>query len=492
LAGRAAQSAGEIAVLYSDAGRARGIPLRGAALLLGSALLIYGANAIGLTMVLAVLALSAGLATLVFRFPSWAAVFFVAFVPVNRFVIQAAFHLAGLDDFARLAFLWRDGLMLVLLARVIWDALFSAAPRRILYVDILVLFFLLLSLVYLAYPGSFDTDLLTRVQGFRTDASFLVAYFVGRGLTLRPRHARWLVLAIIPGSLLVAAVAAWQFAAPAQANAVFDALGLRDARERGIAGVDLTRASSLLLGDLALSFYQIFLVALSSALFFEVRGVWRQGVSGGFVVGMIGTLALTITRSSILAAAVVVAVAALVSRAFRRFVVLSAVCGALGLVVIAASGLELEYLQRLGDPGEASAQARLIAASKSFDIAAENPLGQGLGTAGTIGQRYLGSGAITNESWYLQLLTEMGPLSAALYLAITVVIIIHALIAYIRLRQFWLRVLALSVGSGGLGFLVVSNFLHAWENTVLSMLFWLCAGIVVRAKQLEAQWQGAR
>jgi hypothetical protein len=33
---------------------------------------------------------------------------------------------------------------------------------------------------------------------------------------------------------------------------------------------------------------------------------------------------------------------------------------------------------------------------------------------------------------------------------------------------------------------VLGNFLHAWENTVLSIFIWLMAGLALRARSLEA------
>jgi hypothetical protein len=42
------------------------------------------------------------------------------------------------------------------------------------------------------------------------------------------------------------------------------------------------------------------------------------------------------------------------------------------------------------------------------------------------------------------------------------------------------------MAGGAVGFLVIGNVLHAWEVSVLSILFWLLAGIAVRADELEA------
>src|SRR6202023_669699 len=132
------------------------------------------------------------------------------------------------------------------------------------------------------------------------------------------------------------------------------------------------------------------------------------------------------------------------------------------------------------NPNESSTVAHENAFFRSLDIIKEEPLGRGLGTAGTIGQRFF-SQSITNESWYLQLGTEMGVVSPLTYLTMTVVVAVTCFAAYRRLQDTSLRILALGVASTSVGFLVVANFLHAWENTALSMLIWLYAGMPGRA-----------
>src|SRR5437867_9616924 len=115
-------------MLYQQALHHRTFRRRDIALLLGAAFFLFAANAVGATVIVAILALVAILGVIAFRMPVWTAVFFVAFTPVNRFVIQATFHIAGLDAFASIALLWRDALLAILCARMIYDALFSATP----------------------------------------------------------------------------------------------------------------------------------------------------------------------------------------------------------------------------------------------------------------------------------------------------------------------------------------------------------------------------
>ena len=122
----------------------------------------------------------------------------------------------------------------------------------------------------------------------------------------------------------------------------------------------------------------------------------------------------------------------------------------------------------------------------------EYPFGRGLGTAGNIGQQQLGGEGLTNESWYLQLGTEMGVWTMVLYFALVAAAGLFAAWQYIKVRDYWLRVLCLTVAATCGGMLVLGNFLHSWENTAQAMAIWLLVGIVWRARELDqsADYQG--
>jgi hypothetical protein len=200
---------------------------------------------------------------------------------------------------------------------------------------------------------------------------------------------------------------------------------------------------------------------------------------------MLATLTFTVTRSALLAIVPVLVLTAIFARSLGKMVTIVAVCAAIALSAAVVSGVDFAIAQQLFNPGEASARAHVDAAARSLVIIADEPFGRGLGTAGTIGQRFLQGGGITNENWYLQIATEMGVVSAGLYLVMIMLVIVGGIRTYLQLRDFWLRVLTLGVAGGALGFLIVGNFLHAWENTVLSMLVWMLAGMAVRAPDLE-------
>jgi hypothetical protein len=435
------------------------------------------------------------------RWPIATAVTFIAFTPVNRFVIMLVYHYSHSLILTKGVQVWKEAILGAILVRVAYDLLFTPDRKhKVLPVDILALGFVLVGVVYLVYAGPLDSDFFTRVQGLRADTVFLLAYFAGRGLHLNRARLRWIVVAIIPGTLLVAAVAVFQFLAPGIANGLFETLGYSDfvrfqgdigdqiaVRNRDIPGAEsLPRASSLLLGDLALSFYQVLTVSLAAAMFYGARRLRSVVMNGLFLALMFATLVMTLSRSAIASAGGAIALAAMVARSSGRVLVL----GALGLVatalIILSGYIKLTTVEAMVNFSDASSIKHVALIEQSLSLIVQYPLGRGLGTAGNIGQQLQGVDAITNESWYLQIGTEMGVIGMVVYLALVALVMIIALRQFLKVHDYWLRTITLTVAATACAMLVLGNFLHAWENTPLSMVFWLFAGIAVRAHSLEA------
>jgi O-antigen ligase len=243
-----------------------------------------------------------------------------------------------------------------------------------------------------------------------------------------------------------------------------------------------------MLGDLALAFYQVFMVAVAAAILFVSTSHRRRIWSGLFLFLMIGTAATTISRSAGLAIVPIVTVLGLLGLKRWRLVIVGLISATgVGIVLLAlADKLFLLWNLLSLDEGSAAGHGRLL--QDSLILIQQHPLGLGLGTGGTIGQRYVGVGSTLSENWYLQLASEMGILVAATFLVAIVVLGAQCLINYFRLKDLWLRRLSLMIVGTCIGFLIIGNLLHAWENTVLSMLIWLLAGIAVRAPELEREW----
>ena len=470
-----------------------------AALVLASLFLIavFGAG-LGLYATAAAVVLPVGL--LAVRWPTATAVTFIAFTPINRFVIMIVYHYSHSLLVTKSVEVWKEAILGAILMRVFYDVFFTPTRKhKVLPMDILALFFVAIGLVYLLYPGALNSNFLARVQGLRADTVFLLAYFAGRGLHLNRTRLRWIVAAIIPGAIVVAIVALFQFVEPTLANKLFEYLGYSDfvkfqgkigdsiaVRNRDLPGAaSLPRAGSLLLGDLALAFFQILTVSLAAAMFYGARRLRTIMLNGLFLALMLGALAVTLSRSAMASGAAAIALAAVPARALGRTLLFGAVALLLVVGVILSGYIKVTTVSALVNLGDASAVKHVAAIQNSLTLIVQYPLGRGLGTAGNIGQQQQGGQGITNESWYLQIGTEMGVLGMAAYLALVAIAMVVALRQFLKVHDYWLRTITLTVATAAVAMLVLGQFLHAWENTPLSMVFWLFAGIAVHAKDLE-------
>jgi hypothetical protein len=444
-------------------------------------------------------------AVLIWRFPAWAAVALVALVPVNRFLILLVFHFGHSRSITVLTQAWKDMLIAVLFARALDEIIMRRRPK-LHFVDLMVIAFMVISVLYLFYPGATGRVGFTdRLLGFRADSYFMLAYFVGRFIYFERRHVRWLLLSLLPGTALVAVIAAAQFAWSDWFNRFFERLSfsafingqggygeVEVIKDRGISGVNLPRASSLLLGDLALAFFSIFALAVAAAVFLTARRTRARLLAGGVSVMAIASIGFTITRSAALAAGVALIVMTIMTRRPARAGSVALVL-VIGVLFALVSGfVPLRAIDALTNPHEASVQAHGGAISTGVELIHEQPIGRGLGTVGTIGQRVFRESAVTTENWYLQIAAEMGLVQGMLFLAISVGTAIEAYASFRRVRDLSLSRVCLAVTGGSVGFLIVGNMLHAWEVPVVAMAFWLLAGVAVGARERDRDPDYAR
>jgi hypothetical protein len=331
----------------------------------------------------------------------------------------------------------------------------------------------------------------------------MLAYFVGRGMNWTPQRIRILLFSMVPSAVAVSVVAAWQAVLPNQANAAFDrlhfgtfiqSLGGSDEvviRTRDLAGTTLPRASSLLLGDLTLAFYMMFMIAMAAAMLYAARRPTAQVAAGAFLVAMLCTVILTVTRSAVMASGLSLVLITVLSRSYVRVLAVGTPMLCIGLAFFVVSGISGGSLKELVSAGEPSVRGHADAITISLQLIREEPFGRGLGTAGAISQRVSLEGGFTNESWYLQIATEIGILGALLFAINLIAATVIAFGAYVRVKHTELSVLTLMATGIGLSYIMVGAVLHVWDLTPLSMIIWLILGICVGAVDLDKKWSRA-
>lgn len=465
-----------------------------------AAWMIFFLLAAGLGRYLGGAALAAIPALIVWKRPYWGLLALVTVGIAHSFLMMLFLHMVGSTTLLRMAQLWKELLLAVLLARAAVHVFRTHQLPKLHWIDLGIVAFLAIGALYLIYPGSVpDMSLFAKAMGLRADAFFLVAYVVGRTIPLTRDQARNLLVALGAMTVIVGAVAIAQFAAPQLTNRLFNQLGFQEfmlvqrgdlavqesVRSRAISGIDLPRASSILLSDLVLSFFSLMTAPLALALFFTLERGRDRAMAYAFLAVATSLTFLTVTRSAIVALLPALALVAILSRRYGLLTFLAVQVVLAALLVAALTGVTPRTLQRVFSPDEGSVRAHIVAIQDSLDIVREEPLGRGLGTAGQVAQRLKPQGAITNESWYLQIATEIGIVPAVLYASILLGFGLAALRQYGRLSDPVLRGLTLGMGGGTLALGLVGLTLHAWEGLTISIIFWLLAGIVVRVEDLD-------
>lgn len=476
---------------------------------LGALVIIYLAASLGLFLYLAALAGAGVLAWAVWRWPMQTIILLVFLLPVSRFMSMLSFTFTDSDAILRLSQLWKDLVLVVLVMRMTHGAFQRRRAPRLLFLDILIGAFIVLTLLYTIYPGKVvDSPFIVRVLAFRQDGFYLLAYFVGRSLPLEARHLRFMLWSLIAVSLIMAVVAIVQWIMPIQMNALFDKLGYNEftqavgtpheielVRTRVFNEGELPRASSLFLADLGLAFFQLLTIPVAAALFFCSKNRPVQFLAGFFLLAMIGTLGLTITRAAIIAAVIALALMVVFSNSYLRasWTAVGVIC--MGILFVVVSGFTGAAFADLFSGEEASALAHTDLIESSSRLIAENPLGLGLGNGSHVS---ILAGSFTTaslppwatETWYLQIGLEMGVIAMILFTVLIVTATVQSFLAYLRVKDVGLRTLSLGTAGAGLGFILVAAFHPVWAAVQVAFLFWLFAGIAVRAPEIEKEWQG--
>lgn len=426
---------------------------------------------------------------------------------IHPFIMLLLFNLTGPGVVIKVVQAWKEVIVLIVLFKVIQQTLERRKAPQVTVVDALALLFLLYSGLYVLYPGSTDGDLsiVNRVFGWRADAFFLLAYFIGRGISISRGKLRAALVGFCVVSLVIAAIAPLQFMAPGVTNDLFASLGFNEyiefqrgddavvfaVRQNAIPGLLIPRASSLLLSDLALAFYMLLAVPVTGALYILVRGLLPKLAANLLVLLNVAAALLTVTRTVILALVPLLLVLFFRPRGVWLGALLAVQLVVAGLAGLYGAGYSPKLLTEVFSV-DSSVQGHFNALDDSIDILKHEPLGRGLGTAGQVAQRLATEGGTTNESWYFQLATEMGAPAMLLWLALGVALVVAALRRYAQVHDLWLKALCLGVACSMIGYLVASTTLHAWEGLATSIIFWLLAGFAISAPALDGAFARER
>jgi O-antigen ligase len=226
-----------------------------------------------------------------------------------------------------------------------------------------------------------------------------------------------------------------------------------------------------------------FAVAVERRLRSGLRG--RAGLLLLLLIG--AALILTQTRAALISARVVVflAVKHIEGRNSSRriqFAMIFAAAIVLALPAITATGLSERVTTTIS--GQQNATDHVQAFWNGVHAIEAEPLGHGVGTSASVGQR-LSYGFIIPENSYLQVGVENGVIAMVIFVALTIAVLR-------RLRRAATRAdLGTSaIRSAGLGLATGAFLIHTWNEFSVAWVFWGLAGAAIgiseRATEREA------
>lgn len=412
------------------------------------------------------------------RKPTMAIVLLVSALPFQHLVLAWALSLGVNIRIVSLARFWKDVIWVVLVLRLV-----MTRRKNWTRVDGMILVFLGLVCAYVIIP--LGPEPYVRVIAARQIAAFLALFLVARHLSGLADAYPKVETAVLISATVVAALAFWNTLQPDAFKTWIDGTGLnayslsihgvpaRATLDRGsIGGLEYVRAGSTFLFPVTLAYYLLIPVGLVIGRI--ARGAFRNG---HLMVGVIcaGGLVLTLTRSAAAAVPFMFVLALLAGRRRTTVFVLLAVVLALAVPLLGAvtGG---DRLTRAGGNADSSSDVHLRQLRGSLDRVESKPLGSGLGTAGGISQRFEVTGGIVNESWYLQVGTELGVTGMLVYTVVVLSALGLLWRASAHSSQPSLGSLCALAGIA-LGGLV----LHTLEEFSVAWTVWLLAGLSLRS-----------
>jgi hypothetical protein len=291
------------------------------------------------------------------------------------------------------------------------------------------------------YPASFYV----RFLAWRLNVEFVVLLIVVRRLALTTRERALLEGAALWGSFVVAAAGIFEYldskafnnflvhtvryidyqktlTGTTQSHGGEDLRGFID-----VAGHNVLRIGSVLIDPVVLGFFLIPGLAISLR-----RLTARRTGASQLTLAVIGSaLVLTLTRSAVLAAVVLIAVTILalpnVSTPGRTRLIILLV-GVTGAAVPFAAHVHFTARSESAVAGtDVSTTGHIADLGHALAVLFTHPLGQGLGTVAGVGKRFKVAGRVTTENAYVQVGDEIGIFAAVALVGFLIALAIHLL-----------------------------------------------------------------
>ena len=435
--------------------------------------------------------------------PSRVLLVFLWLLPVYQLSLVLLYNFTGSNLLVAAVQPWKEALALgALLLAAVYTLLF-VRRLRIQRLDVLMLLYLGLNLLYLLLP--WGNPFVARLYGFRALTFLVIIYFAGRSVPLAPRRQAQIVYSLLLLGLLTGLAALIdRFLLPIDwpariglGNYLSRVANLaQDVSAVGPLGLPWTywtagmeRRSSAFFAnplDLAASVHLTGVAALVVAATTRL-GTWR-GLLARVVFVLAGlALVLSISRMSMAIFALECLLVTILLRK-QRLTLLFIAAGCFGFAGLMLTDFRAFIWETLTFRNP-SAVGHLLEWQEGLFAMLRAPLGLGPGTSGLVGAR-LGT-QVGGENQYVTIGVQLGVLGLLLYLALQVTAVGAALHVFRRTTGVT-RVLALVAGVSRVGIALVA-FTADLETYVFSaFVSWWLIGWVGQVMGQQAGQQAAR
>lgn len=464
-------------------------------------------GALGIVLVVLLVALLALALRTVIAAPFRALGILVAGMAVHNFLLMILLRLGTPDVLVRLLQGWKEFILLVLLAMALWIGWRrwrAGSFPHLRPIDLLVVAFAIVALIYFVLPGSLmhaQATLSQRVLGLRVLLLIPLLYLFGRVFPPRGRSDLTWVTSLIVGSaglvgvfglveLWLVPTAQWLGWGVNQLSSWF---GFTYHGPSGLPenffqttgeGSLLRRMVSTYVSPLAIAYTGLLVVPLGLALLVDRHPRLRQFAAVALGLTVLGIL-FSLTR---LALVLLVAELAMLYVVWRRRWLVPAT-----LLVAVAVALMIYQYPRIGplvdrnlvavvhrpagtqiaSQSDPSLREHLQQLLQDLDFVRHHPLGAGLGSS----VHRFGTTAGTGESAFFDVFGEVGVVGGVLYVAIYFAGIVYGLRGFFRRRDDLLvSSLALTAAVGGLVLIPITLTSDVWSDFSVTFLFWWAVG----------------
>ncbi len=423
------------------------------------------------------------------RFGLAALVLLLVLAPFHAFLTVSANKVFGHYTIWRL---WPEVLLGLLMIGALWLLWRDAALRKVMLASkltwCLAAYIGWLLITCLWGLGHYHVAKKALAEGLILDTRLPLFFFAAQVFAAHTTwiNQRWRKLILIPAAIVVVFGILQIFVLPTNFLAHF---GYNPSTVAPFETVDqkldYVRVQSTLRGANPLGAYLVLVVTALTGIGFWKRKTWARGrfVLDGLLTFVV--LVYTYSRSAYIGAVLALAAGSwwmIANKKFKQW----AVVGALGVLLV---GIGMLFALRHNDrfqntffhtdthsvSAQSSNEARSTALKNGLHDVVQEPLGEGLGTAGPASAHNGGQPARIAENYFLQIGQEAGWLGMGLFVAINGWIAVYLW----RLRKAPLaRVLLASL----IGLTAVNFLSHAWTDETIAILWWTLAGVALAPK----------